>query len=168
MARITLDGAPCRTSGDLPAVGRPAPGLRLAGADLVDVELAAFAGRKKVLNLVPSLETGVCAASARRFHELVARREDAALLVISADLPFAAKRFCATEGLDRVVTLSTFRAPSFAEDWGVRILDGPFAGLSARAVVVLDADDRVVHTELVPKIGREPDYDAAIAALDRA
>jgi thiol peroxidase len=165
MAEITLKGNPIHTNGDLPAVGSKAPDFRLTKSDLADVGLADFAGKSKILSIVPSLDTGVCAESTRRFNQLVASRDDVVVLVISADLPFAQGRFCSAEGIDRVVTLSIMRSRNFAKDYGVLIQDGPLAGITARAVVLLDADDKVLHTELVPEIGQEPDYDAAFAAL---
>ena len=165
MAEITLKGNPIHTNGDLPAVGSKAPDFRLTNSDLADVGLADFAGKSKILSIVPSLDTGVCAESTRRFNELVASQDSVVVLVISADLPFAQGRFCSAEGIDRVVTLSIMRSRNFAKDYGVLIQDGPLAGITARAVVVLDADDKVLHTEMVPEIGQEPDYDAAFAAL---
>jgi len=166
MARITLKGDPFETSGELPAVGSQAPDFRLVDADLADVSLASFAGKKKILSVVPSLDTAVCATSARKFNERAGSRGDTVVLVVSADLPFAQKRFCTTEGLENVKTLSLMRGKGFAKEYGVLITDGPLAGVTARAVVVLDQHDKVVHTQLVPEIGEEPDYDAALAALD--
>jgi thiol peroxidase len=165
MARITLKGEPFETVGELPAVGSKAPDFQLVGADLQDVGLAAFAGKKKILSIVPSLDTPVCATSARKFNEKVADRGDAAVLVISADLPFAQKRFCSAEGIDGVTPLSLMRGKTFAKDYGVLIANGPLAGLAARAIVVLDQNDKIVHTQLVGEIAEEPDYDAAVAAL---
>jgi thiol peroxidase len=165
MADITLKGNPIHTNGDLPAVGSEAPDFKLVAGDLSDKSLENYAGRKKLLNIVPSLDTGVCAASARKFNESFASRDDAVALVISADLPFAAGRFCSTEGLENVVPLSMMRSKNFAKDYGQLIVDGPLAGLSARAVVVLDTDNKVLYTEQVPEIGQEPDYDAALKAL---
>jgi len=165
MADITLKGNLIHTNGELPAVGSQAPEFKLVAGDLSDKTLDSFEGRKKLLNIVPSLDTGVCAASARKFNESFASRDDAVALVISADLPFAAGRFCSTEGLDNVVPLSMMRSKNFAKDYGQLIVDGPLAGLSARAVVVLDADNKVLYTEQVPEIGQEPDYDAALKAL---
>lgn len=165
MANITLSGNPITTNGELPAVGTTAPDFSLADKDLNDVSLDAFAGKKKLLNIVPSLDTGVCAISTKKFDEAAAAHADTAFLVISADLPFAQGRFCSAENTDQVVTLSMMRDRHFAKDYGVLIQDGPLAGINARAVVVLDADNKVVYTELVPEIGQEPDYDAAIAAL---
>lgn len=165
MATVTLQGNPIHTSGELPATGSRAPDFSLADKDLADRSLSDFAGKKKLLNIVPSLDTPVCAISTKKFDEHAAEHPDTVILIVSADLPFAAGRFCAGEGLDNVVTLSTMRSPGFATDYGVLITDGPLAGITARAVVVLDADDRVVYTELVPEIGQEPDYEAALAAL---
>ena len=165
MAEVTLKGSPIHTNGDLPAVGSTAPDFRLTNKDLADVGLDDFAGKRKILSIVPSLDTGVCAESTRKFNQLVAERDDVVVLVIAADLPFAMTRFCGAEGIDRVHTLSIMRSKNFAKDYGVLIQDGPLAGITARAVVVMDADNRVLHTELVPEIGQEPDYDAAFAAL---
>jgi thiol peroxidase len=167
MANITLKGNPIHTSGELPALGARAPDFKLVGGDLKDVSLAAFAGKKKVLNIVPSLDTPTCATSTRRFNEKAGALPNAVVLVISADLPFAAKRFCTTEGLANVVPLSLMRSRDFATDYGVLIVDGPLAGLTARAVVVLDERDQVIHRQLVPEIGQEPDYDAALKAVAR-
>ena len=163
MATVTLKGNPVQTIGELPAVGSRAPEFKLTNAALEDVGLEAFKGKKKVLNIVPSLDTPVCAVSTRVFNEKAAGK--AAVLVISADLPFAQKRFCETEGIDGVVTLSLMRAKFFAKDYGVLITDGPLAGVCSRAVIVLDEADNVVYTEQVPEITQEPDYDKALAAL---
>lgn len=165
MADITLKGNPCHTNGDLPAVGSEAPDFRLTRADLSDVSLADFADKKKLLNIVPSLDTAVCAISTQKFNAAMGAKEDAVALVISADLPFAQKRFCSTEGIENVISLSMMRSRSFAKDYGMLITDGPLAGLCARGVVVLDANNRVIYTQLVPEIGEEPNYDAALAAL---
>lgn len=165
MAEVTLKGSPIHTNGDLPAVGSTAPDFRLTNKDLADVGLDDFAGKRKILSIVPSLDTGVCAESTRKFNQLVAERDDVVVLVIAADLPFAMTRFCGAEGIDRVHTLSMMRSKNFAKDYGVLLQDGPLAGITARAVVALDADNRVLHAELVPEIGQEPDYDAAFAAL---
>ena len=167
MAEISDDGIPCHTSGELPAVGTIAPDFRLVGSDLKDVTLASYPGKAKVLNIVPSLDTRVCAISARKFNEKAAALQNAVVLCVSADLPFAMKRFCSTEGLKNVVPLSMMRGRGFAKDYGVLLIDGPMEGISARAVVVIDAHDKIVYTELVPDIGREPDYDAALAAIPR-
>ncbi|NCA87551.1 MAG: thiol peroxidase [Gammaproteobacteria bacterium] len=165
MAQTALQGNPVQLSGDLPAVGSTAPDFSLTAGDLSDVSLATYAGKKKLLNIVPSLDTGVCAASTRKFNETMAGRDDAVALVISADLPFASGRFCSAEGITNVINLSMMRSRNFAKDYGVLIVDSPLAGITARAVVVLDADNRVVYTQLVPEITQEPDYAAAMAAL---
>lgn len=165
MAQITLQGNACNTNGDLPGVGAAAPDFKLVTGELADVTLADYAGKKKLLNIVPSLDTDVCAASTRKFNESFAGRDDAVALVISADLPFASGRFCTTEGLENVAALSMMRSKNFAKDYGMLIEDGPLAGLCGRAVVVLDADNKVLYTQLVPEIVNEPDYDAALNAL---
>jgi thiol peroxidase len=166
MAEITLQGNPCHTNGDLPAVGDQAPDFRLTDGKLNDVGLGDYAGKKKLLNIVPSLDTDVCAASTRKFNQSMAGKADAVALVISSDLPFAQGRFCSSEGIENVIPLSMMRSRNFGKDYGVLIEDGPLAGILARAVVVTDADDKVVYTQLVPEIAQEPDYDAALAALD--
>jgi len=165
MASITLQGNACNTNGELPAVGSVAPEFTLVDGKLQDVHLADYAGKKKLLNIVPSLDTPTCALSTKKFNELAAERDDVVVLVVSADLPFASGRFCGVEGLSNVVPLSLMRGKGFAKDYGVLITDGPLAGITARAIVVLDADNKVLHTELVPEIANEPNYDAAMAAL---
>ncbi|MDZ7751548.1 MAG: thiol peroxidase [Gammaproteobacteria bacterium] len=165
MATVTLEGTPINTNGELPAVGDRAPDFTLVNNKLEDVSLKDYAGKKKLLSIVPSLDTPVCATSTKRFNELVANRDDVVVLIVSADLPFANGRFCTAEGVDGVETLSLMRGKEFAKDYGVFIVDGPLAGITARAVLVLDGDDRVVHSELVPEIAQEPDYDQAMAAL---
>lgn len=165
MASITLHGNACNTNGDLPAVGSTAPDLKLTNAELGDVTLADYAGKKKLLSIVPSLDTPVCATSTQKFNTAMADRGDAVALVISADLPFASSRFCSAEGIDNVINLSMMRSKNFGKDYGMLITDGPLAGLLGRGVVVLDADNKVVYTQLVQEIGEEPDYDAALAAL---
>ena len=165
MAQTALQGNPVQLSGDLPAVGSSAPDFSLTAGDLSDVSMATYAGKKKLLNIVPSLDTGVCAASTKKFNEMMAGRADAVALVISADLPFASGRFCGAEGITNVINLSMMRSRNFAKDYGILINDGPLAGITARAVVVLDANNQVVYTQLVPEITQEPDYDAAMAAL---
>ena len=164
MANITLGGNPIHTSGNLPAVGAKAPDFKLTAGDLKELGLADFKGKKKVLNIVPSLDTPVCATSTRRFNKDAAALPNVAVLVISADLPFASKRFCTTEGLANVTPLSTFRS-SFAKDYGIALVDGALAGVCGRAVMVLDENDKVVYEEQVPEIKQEPNYDAALAAL---
>jgi thiol peroxidase len=164
MAQITFHDNPVHTSGDLPAVGQTAPAFSLTAADLSNKTLADFAGKRKVLNIFPSVDTGVCAQSVRTFNQRASSLDNAVVLCISADLPFAQARFCGAEGLDNVVNLSTFRS-SFAADYGVALTDSPLRGLTARAVVVLDENDKVLHSELVAEIANEPDYDAALAVL---
>jgi thiol peroxidase len=165
MATVHLKGTPVHTNGELPEIGAAAPDVSLVNGQLTDVSLSEFAGKRKVLNVVPSLDTAVCAASARRFNEVAASLDDTVVLVVSADLPFAQNRFCATEGLDNVVTLSMMRDRNFARDFGVLLVDGPLAGVAARAVIVLDAGNRVRYTQLVDEISAEPDYDAVLDAL---
>ena len=162
MAMTAFGGTPVSTTGDLPAVGSRAPDFTLTGSDLSDVTRPE--GRRVVLNIFPSVDTGVCAASVRRFNELAAGMDDTTVICVSADLPFALARFCGAEGIENVTAASTFRS-SFGDDFGVRMVDGGFRGLLARSVVVLDESGTVVHTEVVPEIAREPDYEAAIAAL---
>jgi thiol peroxidase len=164
MAQVTLKGNPIHTNGELPAIGAKAPEFKLTGGDLKDVSLADYRGKRKILNVVPSLDTAVCATSTRKFNEAAGKLPNTVVLVISADLPFAAKRFCTTEGLQNVVTLSLMRDKAFAKDYGVLLQDGPLAGLCARAVLVVDENEQVVHRQLVPEIGQEPDYDAALVS----
>lgn len=165
MATVTLQGNPFNTNGDLPAVGSAAPDFNLVTKDLADVSLKTYAGKKKLISIVPSLDTGVCATSTKVFNERLGGRSDVVVLVVSADLPFAQGRFCGAEGIDNAVTLSMMRSRNFAKDYGILMVDGPLAGITGRAVVVLDAGDKVVYTQLVPEITTEPDYDAAIKAL---
>ncbi len=162
---VTLRGNPVHVGGSFPATGSAAPDFSLVGADLADKKLADFAGKRKVLNIVPSLDTPTCATSTRKFNEKAGSMANTVVLVISADLPFAMSRFCATEGLKNVVTLSTMRGRDFMGKYGVELVDGPLAGVTARAVVVLDENDKVIHSELVPEIGQEPNYEAALKAL---
>jgi len=164
MATTALGDTPAHTVGELPAVGDQAPDFTLVDADLKEFRLSDLPGRK-VLSIFPSIGTGVCQASVRRFNELAAGLEDTTVLNVSVDLPFAVSQFCGAEGLDDVKVGSAFRS-SFGEDYGVRLTDSKFEGLLARAVVVVDAQGKVVHSELVPQIGQEPDYDAAISALN--
>ena len=165
MASITLRGNEIHTNGELPAVGAQAPDFVLVDGDLGNVTLATYAGKKKLLNIVPSLDTPVCATSTKKFNEQAKQRSDTVFLMISADLPFAMKRFCSAEGTDNVIPLAMMRSRNFAKDYGVLIEDGPLAGITARAVVVVDENGKVKYTQLVPEIGEEPDYDAALAAL---
>lgn len=165
MATVTLKGNPVEVAGNLPSKGDTAPAFSLAAADLSDVGLDAFAGKRKVLNIVPSLDTPTCATSTRKFNAEASGLDNTVVLVVSADLPFAAKRFCETEGLDNVKTLSNYRSPDFARNYGVALSTGPLSGLTARAVVVLDESNKVLHSQLVGEIADEPDYAAALAAL---
>lgn len=165
MAKIALRGNPVHTSGELPKVGAKAPDFKLVSKDLKDLSLADFKGKKKVLNIYPSIDTPVCALSTRKFNEHAKTHPDTVMLMISADLPFAQGRFCGNEHLENVVTLSMMRGRDFGDAYGVWLKDGPLAGVTARAVVVLDANDKVLHTEMVPDIANEPDYQAALKAL---
>ena len=165
MATVTLKGNPIDVAGTFPQKGQKAPGFQLVAKDLKDVSLADYAGKRKVLNIVPSLDTAVCATSTRKFNEKAGSAANTVVLVVSADLPFASSRFCAAEGLNNVVTLSTMRGRDFMKAYGVEITSGPLAGVAARGVVVLDESDTVLHSELVPEITQEPNYDAAVAVL---
>jgi thiol peroxidase len=165
MATVTLQGNTINTIGDLPAVGSTAPDFTLTSSELNDEHLKDFAGKKLLLNIVPSLDTGVCAMSSRKFNEAIKDFENTVVLIISADLPFAQSRFVQHESLNHVTTLSEMRDRIFAKDYGVLIVDGPLAGIMARAVVVIDEQGKVTYTELVPEITQEPDYDKALAAL---
>lgn len=165
MSTVTLDGNPIEVSGKFPQHGDTAPAFTLTSSGLEEVKLDNWAGKRKILNIIPSIDTGVCAASTRKFNEKAGALDNTVVLVISADLPFAAARFCGAEGLDNVSTLSTFRNPSFQKDYGVAMQDGPLAGLCSRSVVVLDEDNKVIHSQLVNEIKDEPDYDAALKVL---
>ncbi|MEO7051729.1 MAG: thiol peroxidase [Rhodanobacter sp.] len=165
MSKVTLHGQPISVNGQIPAVGSAAPAFTLVAGDLSDATLSTFAGKRKVLNIFPSVDTPTCAASVRHFNESASKLDNAVVLCISADLPFAQARFCGAEGLDKVVNLSLMRGRQFLNDYGVAIADGPLAGLAARAVVVLNEHNKVIHTELVGEIGNEPNYDAALKAL---
>lgn len=165
MATVTLGGNPLNLAGNFPAKGQTAPDFKLVGKDLKDVALADFSGKRKVLNIVPSLDTAVCATSARKFNEKAAGLANTVVVTISADLPFAMGRFCTTEGIENVVPLSTMRGREFLRNYGVELTSGPLAGVAARAVVVLDQNNTVLHSELVSEIKNEPNYDAALAAL---
>lgn len=163
--KITLKGNPINLNGSFPEVGSQAPDFSLTTSSLSDVNLSDYAGKKKVVSILPSLDTPVCATSTQKFNSEVAAKSDVQLLVVSADLPFAAGRFCEANSAANTVTLSTMRNTSFANDYGVLMADGPLAGLTARAVLVLDENNKVLHAELVPEIAQEPNYDAALAAL---
>jgi thiol peroxidase len=165
MAGVTLGGNPITVAGKFPKKGDSAPEFSLTTKDLKEVGLKDYSGKRKVLNIVPSLDTPVCAKSIRVFNERAGALPDTVVLVISADLPFAQGRFCSTEGINNVVTLSTLRGGDFKSKYGVDITSGPLKGVTARAVVVLDANNKVLHSELVPEIKQEPNYDAALAAL---
>jgi thiol peroxidase len=165
MAQVAFKGTPVHTVGELPGKGSKAPDFTLTKGDLSDVSLDHFSGKKKVLNVVPSLDTGTCAASARRFNEEIKKHGDAVVLTVSGDTPFAQKRFCEASNIDSVVTLSQLRNRDFGQNYGVTMTDGPLAGLLARAVVVLDKENTVQYTQLVPEIANEPDYDSALAAV---
>lgn len=165
MATITLQGNEIHTNGELPAVGSDAPDFHLVDAELNDKYLSDYAGKKILMNIVPSLDTPVCATSTKKFNEAAAGKDNVVMLVISADLPFAMSRFCGSENVDTVIPLSMMRSRNFAKDYGVLIEDGPLAGITARAIVVIDENGKVVYTEMVPEIAQEPDYDKALAAL---
>jgi len=165
VSQVTFQGNPIRVEGSVPAAGSTAPALSLVGKDLNEVTLADFPGQRKVLNIFPSIDTGVCAASVRKFNELASSLDNTVVLCISADLPFAQSRFCGADGLDKVITLSTFRSPGFLADYGVALAEGALSGLAARAVFVLDTDNRILHVERVAEIVNEPDYGAAVAVL---
>ncbi|MCF8149618.1 MAG: thiol peroxidase [Burkholderiaceae bacterium] len=162
---VSFRGNQVKIDGDLPATGAKAPDFKLTSGALADVSLKDFAGKRKVLNIYPSIDTPTCATSTRKFNEAAGNLENTVVLCVSADLPFAAKRFCDVEGLKNVSHLSTFRHPEFLKAWGVALAEGPMIGLTARAVVVLDENDKVVHSEMVPDIGSEPNYEAALKAL---
>jgi len=166
MAKITLSGTAVNTNGELPELGSKAPDFVLVDQELNNVTLSTYAGKKKLLNIVPSLDTPTCAISTKKFNEAAKKHGGAVFLVISADLPFAMSRFCGAEGTNNVIPLSLMRSRNFAKDYGVLIEDGPLEGITARAVVVLDEDNTVLHTQLVPEISDEPDYNSALKALD--
>jgi len=165
MAEVTLQGNKFHTNGDLPAVGNTAPDFHLVDGKLNDLHLGDYRGKKKLLNIVPSLDTPTCAISTKKFNDHAKNHTDTVMLVISGDLPFAMGRFCGAEGVGNIIPLSMMRSRNFAKDYGVLMTDGPLAGITARAVVVIDENDKVVYTQLVPEIADEPDYDAALAAL---
>ncbi|MCH7788505.1 MAG: thiol peroxidase [Acidobacteria bacterium] len=165
MAQISLGGNPVNTNGDLPAVGDRAPHFELTAVDLSPLNSSDLAGQRVVLSIFPSLDTATCQAGVRAFNERVSSLENTVVVCASADLPFAAKRFCGAENIENVLTGSTFKSPDFARDYGVALVDGKLEGLCARSVVVFDEQGIVTHSQLVPEIGSEPDYDAAIAAL---
>lgn len=165
MAEISLRGTMIHTQGELPSVGSKAPAFAITGSDLGELNLNSFAGKNLILNIFPSIDTPTCATSVRTFNSQAAGKDDTVVLCVSGDLPFAQTRFCGAEGIENVQTASVFRAPAFGPDYGVQIIDGPLAGLLARAIVVINGEGVVTHTELVPEIAQEPNYDAALAAL---
>ncbi|MBS0615599.1 MAG: thiol peroxidase [Verrucomicrobia bacterium] len=165
MAEVTIKGSPIHTNGNLPKVGAIAPDFKLVDNDLKEHSLGEFKGKKKLLSIVPSLDTSVCSTSAKKFNESAGQKKNSVILVISADSPFAQKRICGAENLSNILTLSLVRSKKFAEDYGVLLIDGPLAGLCARAIVVLDENDKVLYTELVPEIAQEPNYEMALKAL---
>ena len=166
MATITLGGEEVHTYSELPKTGKKAPDFKLAKNDLTQASLDDFAGKKVVMNIFPSVDTGVCAASVRNFNKQASELENTVVLCISRDLPFAQARFCAAEGLKNVINLSDFKTGKFGEDYGVAITDGAFEGLLSRAVIVLDEEGKIVYEQQVPEIGQEPDYKAALKFLD--
>ena len=165
MATVTLGGNPVHTSGELPAKGSQAPDFKLTKTDLADVSLGDFSGKKVILNIFPSVDTAVCAASVRKFNEAAAKAKNTVVLCVSKDLPFAHARFCGAEGIENVVSLSDMRGSQFGQAYGVLITDGPLAGVYARSIVALDERGKVVYTQLVPEIKEEPNYDAALSAV---
>ncbi len=165
MAQTKLGENTVNTSGNLPGMGSIAPDFTLTGNDLKDVSLRNFAGKNVVLNIFPSVDTGVCAASVREFNKRASALNNTVVLCISKDLPFAMKRFCGAEGIDKVVTLSDFRNKGFSKTYGMEMIDGGMAGFFARSVVVIGSDGKVRHTEVVPSVGQEPNYDAALKSL---
>ncbi|GGJ86050.1 thiol peroxidase [Pseudomonas matsuisoli] len=165
MVQVTRRGTPMEVAGELPGVGQQAPAFTLVDSGLNDVGLSAFSGKRKVLNIFPSVDTPTCATSVRTFNAQASKLTNTVVLCVSADLPFAQARFCGAEGLENVQNLSTFRHPEFLKNYGVAIASGGMAGLAARAVVVLDEQDKVIHSELVEEIANEPNYQAVIAAL---
>jgi len=165
MTTITFKGTPVHTIGTLPAVGSKAPGFKLTKQDLSDVGPGDFADKTLVINIVPSLDTGICALSAKHFEKALASRSDVQVLNVSYDLPFAQARFCKAEGINTVITLSALRSHDFGSDWGVEMTDGPLAGLLSRAVVIVDSKGIVRYSQQVPEIAQEPDYAAVLAQL---
>ena len=167
MAKITLQGNPIETVGELPALNSNAPEFTLTKTDLSESSLSNFTGQTIVLNIFPSIDTGVCAASVRRFNTEASGLTNTVVLCVSADLPFAHQRFCEGEGLDKVIPLSVFRSPAFGNDYGVTIATGPLTGLLSRSIVIIDTDGKIIYTEQVPEIAQEPDYEAALKVLGK-
>lgn len=167
METVYFQGTPCHTYGNLPSVGDKAPCFNLVDSNLKDIRCNDFFGKKVVLNIFPSLDTEVCAASVRRFNQEASALPDVAVICVSMDLPFAAKRFCTAEGIENLTVASAFRSPLFGQKYGVELVDGPLAGLLTRSVIIYDPDLKVVYRELVPEITQEPDYKAALAVLKK-
>ncbi len=165
METVTFQGNPCHTYGNIPAVGEKAPCFTLVDQNLKEIRCNDFTGKRVVLNIFPSLDTSVCAASVRRFNRIAAELPDTVVLCVSMDLPFVAKRFCSAEGLDNVIVASAFRSPLFRQKYGLELIDGPLAGLLARAVIIYDADLKIIYEQLVDEISNEPDYKAALEVL---
>lgn len=165
METVFFNGTPCHTYGNIPAVGTKAPAFNLVSKDLTDVNLSDFEGKRVVLNVFPSLDTPVCAASVRRFNQEAANMKDVAVVCVSMDLPFAEGRFCSANGIENVTVTSAFRSPTFAQNYGLQIVDGPLAGLLARAVIVIDENHNVIYSDLVEEITKEPDYEGALSVL---
>lgn len=168
MAKVTLKGNPIHTSGELPQLHSKAPDFLLVDAELNNRSLKDFHGKRKLLYIAPSLDTSVCSLSTKKFNDLAKNHPEVVFLTVSADLPFAQKRFCGLENVKNVITLSMMRSKKFAEDYGILIKDGPLAGIAARAVLVLDEQDKVIYEQLVPEIAQEPDYEKALAVLLRS
>ena len=167
MAKITLQGNPIETVGELPTINTAAPEFTLTKTDLSESSLSSFNGQTVVLNIFPSIDTGVCAASVRRFNAEASSFDNTVILCVSADLPFAHQRFCEGEGLNKVIPLSVFRSPAFGNDYGVIIATGPLTGLLSRSIVIIDTEGKIVYTEQVPEIAQEPDYEAALKVLSK-
>lgn len=165
MATITLEGNPIHTAGELPAKGKQAPDFCLTNKDMGDTRLADFAGKKIIMNVFVSIDTGICADSTRRFNEEVSKMDNTVALCISADLPFALARYCGAEGLDNVITLSAFRSPEFGKSYGLGITDGPIRGLMSRAIIIIDESGKVIYTQQVPEIAQDPDFEDALAHI---
>jgi thiol peroxidase len=165
MAEVTLGGNPSNTVADLPSKGEKAPGFTLVKTDMSEVSLSDFEGKNVILNIFPSVDTGVCATSVRKFNEKAASLDNTVVLCISKDLPFAQARFCGDEGIENAIPVSNFRNDSFGKDYGVELVDGGFKGLNARAVVVVNPEGEVIYNQLVPEIGNEPDYEEALASI---
>lgn len=165
METIYLNGTPCHTYGSIPAVGDKAPCFNLVGADLNEIKCTDYEGKRIVLNIFPSLDTAVCQMSVRRFNQEAASLDNTVVLCVSMDLPFAAKRFCTAEGIENVTAASAFRSPMFSEKYGLQIVDGPLAGLLARAVIIIDENRNIIYSDLVEEITHEPDYAGALSVL---